>query len=567
MKDKALFLLCVMRRRARSMATLVCFVTLLMEARVVKMMEFAICNQHHLETCRFVDATMDFRDLDVVFLVSIYHVECCVCFDVFLNLKKAPPKRICDPTNFTDTPPECTFCDPNAPPASSGCFNGGICYYRPTPGVPPPGLPLCGCTYGLSPPSCFYPAPRLPLCDPYNITKTYPECQYCYPEGSPGSNGCLGYGHCELVPTSGPGIPPNFELPLCDCQGLLIPPMCVANLFDATQNSDLIPYLWVLVACYIVAIILSVLVIAQHIYYGVNYRFIFTNQTRIAGAFCIFLSALFGAMVFGINFSGLKFGFPTKATLVGDRFLTNLAVVFITIGIAISTANWIWLGSSAVTPMHKVKDQWPLPATIMVLFVSLYTIVIGTVLAWYQIYYLDSQKVVIALCGATILALLVFSLISGGAVLLTISDMEASDPKLLTKTARQLLIVGFFELIAAVSMMTVTLLPSEAYGTDVSLILGVAVFIPGLAFFFLQILLLWQFRIAVWQLRQLNPGGKPNSKTANSKTGDSHVYRSKHMMSGESAEETDGNISNSNKAKEVQDFELDSAFEKNKTVI
>jgi hypothetical protein len=66
-------------------------------------------------------------------------------------------------------PPACVYCNPLT---NEGCFNGGepgdpslllrscttlstgTCYYQSLAGVPPPGLPICGCSYAWAAPNC-----------------------------------------------------------------------------------------------------------------------------------------------------------------------------------------------------------------------------------------------------------------------------------------------------------------------------------------------------------------------------------------------------------------------------
>ena len=89
------------------------------------------------------------------------------------------PPPICNSRNASDVPPGCAFCDPRT---KNGCMNGGTCYYETRlPGVPLPGLPICGCGIKFSPPSCTFASPVLPICDPNNATHAPPSCNFCDP--------------------------------------------------------------------------------------------------------------------------------------------------------------------------------------------------------------------------------------------------------------------------------------------------------------------------------------------------------------------------------------------------
>ena len=89
------------------------------------------------------------------------------------------PPPICNSRNASDVPPGCAFCDPRT---NNGCANSGTCYYETRlPGVPLPGLPICGCGIKFSPPSCTFASPVLPICDPNNATHAPPSCNFCDP--------------------------------------------------------------------------------------------------------------------------------------------------------------------------------------------------------------------------------------------------------------------------------------------------------------------------------------------------------------------------------------------------
>jgi hypothetical protein len=134
-----------------------------------------------------------------------------------------------------------TFCQTN-PVGSQGCANNGTCYYeRNIPGVPPTGIPICGCGIKFSPPSCTFPAPALPFCDPRNGTQLPPSCNFCDPTLPQGQQGCFNGGTCYYQPLD--GVPPP-GLAVCGCSYKWAAPTCFApsqrrRLCDPTNATDI----------------------------------------------------------------------------------------------------------------------------------------------------------------------------------------------------------------------------------------------------------------------------------------------------------------------------------------
>lgn len=189
--------------------------------------------------------------------------------------------------------------------------NGGKCYMQPLPGLPT-GIPLCGCTYRWSGPTCATPSTPLRLCNPANSTdplENPPFCQvccvlesraraltrgyqYCNPDSPVATNGCLQQGRCTLA-TSIPGstlqLPPNFELPLCVCWGGIYPPQCRQTIFEVYNRTDAIAYRyesgalaldcgsplssWIWFSLFLVVGILAVALIVQHVVVGLKSEF------------------------------------------------------------------------------------------------------------------------------------------------------------------------------------------------------------------------------------------------------------------------------------------------------
>jgi hypothetical protein len=208
----------------------------------------------------------------------------------------APPLPFCNASDPTSNPPSCLYCDPRLPAGQDGCFNGGSCYYETQfPGAPPTGVPVCGCPYGFAPPSCFRAAPVLRFCNASDPTDLPPACQFCdpnVPNQPNGNNGCVDYGFCTLQSQSGPGIPPNFQLPICLCQPGLTPPQCAVPFLTALGRPDLILGRFGFGTGYLICLVLAVIVIAQHVYYAYNYKLTRTNLSKLVGSILIFSASL-----------------------------------------------------------------------------------------------------------------------------------------------------------------------------------------------------------------------------------------------------------------------------------
>lgn len=456
----------------------------------------------------------------------------------------APPKPICDPNDPTAAPPTCLYCNPIT---NQGCFNGGICYYQPIAGAPPPGVPLCGCHYGDAPPSCLNRAAPLRFCNPANATDFPPACQFCDPFQPTGSNGCLNYGFCSLQ-TFNESYPPNYELPICaTCQGIFIPPQCAATVFAVLPgtpgNANDLRYIWV--AIYVVIFVLALLVIAQHVYFGYFYKFILSNITKMTGAILCACASLCGLIYQATNPYGAIYGFPTASDVIQSNLATNFVLAFICTAIAMTTGNWIWIAYNATVPMSQSKDGWPWmsKALVAIVTVTIFACAIGfssaapTFPIGFKLIYLFSS-LVIAMC--------LFQVISGTLIIMTIRDIESSDPKLLKRTSVQLVLLSSLELIVAVLLIVLISLPASIY-TDFGIYFGLTQVLINVVLFSLLVALLVGFRIAVWQLKEValprpNTVGSATSQVTGAKRyGDSKAEEmskgtSAHSLTGEASE-------------------------------
>lgn len=419
----------------------------------------------------------------------------------------SPPLPICNASNPAEQYPSCLYCDPRLPAGEDGCFNGGSCYYETNfPGAPPTGVPVCGCPYGFAPPSCFNPAPPLRICnasDPSNPQENFPNCQYCDPALSNqpnGNNGCLDFGFCRLQALSGPGIPPNAQLPICECQLILLPPQCAQPLYPGTGNAHLVPVRWAFFTGYVIVFILAWVVIGQHFYYAVNYKLTKTNLSKLIGAVLVMVAAMVLAIDQGWNPLGQVFKFPTVYMVQSSSLLVNAYLACIAICTAINTANWIRIGLAAISPAYRGQEGWPVPSHVIVWVVVVYEVVLGIFLACWQVNE-NVFRIFLYLSAGTILVMLVFSVISGIFVLATIQNIDTADPKLLRKTASQLIVIGAME--AVCGGMLIALSAADFSGTTVITIFGLTSIFPFLVQAIFLCLLLIQFRIAIWQLKEV----------------------------------------------------------------
>jgi hypothetical protein len=246
--------------------------------------------------------------------------------------------------------------------------------------------------------------------------------------------------------------------------------------------------------------ILAWIVIAQHIYYAFNYKLTKTNLSKLMGSVLVMVAALTSGIYQAWNPFGQVVKYPTVYLVQNGSLLVNTYLACLTICVAINTANWIRIGLAAVSPAYRGNEGWPLPSHILVWTVVVYEVVLGIFLSVWQINQ-DVFRIFLYVSGATILAMLVFSLISGAFVLATIQNIDTADPKLLRKTATQLIVVGFMELIAGIMLIVLSALSFN--NTTIITIFGLTSIFPFLVQAIFLVLLLVQFRIAIWQLKEV----------------------------------------------------------------
>lgn len=363
-------------------------------------------------------------------------------------------------------------------------------------------------------------------------------CQFCDPNqpiAEDSRNGCQNFGQCVLQDLSGEGIPPNFQLPICDCQTGPVPPQCRVDYLTFFGRPDLIPVRWAWVVAYVLVLLLSVLVICQHVYYAYNYKLTNSNLAKFIGALLIFGCAVASICSEAINPRGFVYGYPTAYDVISYAISVNILLCFLTIAVAINTGNWLWIGLAAVTPAFRGRDSWGWPSIALVTVVAVSELVLGLYFSIQQPYYLLGTSLYLYISAGFLFAMLIFSVISGAFVLLTISEIDTADPKLLRNTAVQLVIVCFFELIAAIILVVIIALPADTYSSGIE-IFGVTTILPILVQCIFLTLLLVQFRIAQWQLKEVALT-RHNTMTGNqssSARNTAHSYNDEGAVSGSS---------------------------------
>lgn len=311
---------------------------------------------------------------------------------------------------------------------------------------------------------------------------------------------------------------------------------------------------WIWFSGFAVILVLALLVIIQHMYFGFFYKFTITNLFKLVGAFLVLLGLICVLIFVGVNPYGVVFGYPTKYDLIGSNISLTLSLFFIGSAISIATANWIWIAYNATVPMARVSDGWPWISKVLCFVVGTTLFVYGIASALLQV---NTQGLVNAnlyLFAALIIAMCLVAVISGALVIVTIRDIESSDPKLLKRTSIQLVTLASFEMLAAILLIVVLSLPTSVY-TTFAIYFGITQAFTYCLFYLVNLSLLLGFRIAAWQLKEVALP-RPNTVASNSgssvagskRFGDSKAESASKGVSGQSL--TDDQES---KAKPLQD--------------
>ncbi len=276
-------------------------------------------------------------------------------------------------------------------------------------------------------------------------------------------------------------------------------------------------YRWCFFAGAALITVFGLLVVAQHLYYGVYYRFTEQNKTKFLGAVTVVMSAVMNMIWLGTNPAGAVYGYNSAHDVRHNTLTVYFILYFICVGFAINTSNWIWIGLSAVSPMRRQGEGWPWSSHLVTWCTVVILFVLCLFFGCFQAVQ-ENYTVFIYIAGAWGLALCAFSVLSGVIVIATIKNIDNADPKLLFRTALQLSVTCAFQLIGCCLLIVVVSLPPSIYTTGImyenvflvfassftvfpSSYYGVSTIFPILVEYVLQVLLLLQFRIAVWQLK------------------------------------------------------------------
>lgn len=132
-----------------------------------------------------------------------------------------------------------------------------------------------------------------------------------------------------------------------------------------------------LLAFYCVPTVLALLVVIQHLYFAFNYKLTKTNISKLIGAVLILMCGIISVISQAINPQGLVFGYPTEYDAQSYILLVNALLAFLTIGVAINTANWVRVGLSAISPKYRNVEGWSWPSKLLVWFIAIYETVLG----------------------------------------------------------------------------------------------------------------------------------------------------------------------------------------------
>merc|ERR1711916_280725 len=160
---------------------------------------------------------------------------------------------------------------------------------------------------------------------------------------------------------------------------------------------------------------------------GINYKLTRANTAKLVGAVLVAGSAIASICSQAINPQGFTRGYPTPYDLISYTLPINALLCFLSICVAINTANWFWIGLAAVSPIFRGKEGWGWPSHLIVWGVTVYSVILAIYLAVVQVDQLGFDTYLYVSAG-TILVLLIFSLVSGIFVLVTISNIDHGTP-------------------------------------------------------------------------------------------------------------------------------------------
>ena len=203
----------------------------------------------------------------------------------------------------------------------------------------------------------------------------------------------------------------------------------------------------------------------------------------------------------GMNPAGIVSGYYSSYDVISTVISLYFLVTLLMICIAINTSNWIWIGLAALSTVRGAGEGWPTVSWVLTIFVSSSLTILAIFFACYQTVQ-DNYQVFFFIASGYGIVMCLFSVLSAAVVIATIKNIDNADPKLLYRTAVQVAILCFGELVASVLLIVISGLPPSTY-TNGMIYYGIGFIFPVLVLWALQLLLLLQFRIAVWQLKEV----------------------------------------------------------------
>jgi hypothetical protein len=95
-----------------------------------------------------------------------------------------------------------------------------------------------------------------------------------------------------------------------------VPPQCQVNFLDYFNRNDLISVRWFYFSMFILLMVLGIMAVGQHLYYGLFFKFTWSNLPKMVAAIFVSLAAMCQAIRNGVNPQGTVFGFPDAYSVI-----------------------------------------------------------------------------------------------------------------------------------------------------------------------------------------------------------------------------------------------------------
>lgn len=128
----------------------------------------------------------------------------------------------------------------------------------------------------------------------------------------------------------------------------------------------------------------------------------------------------------------------------------------------------------------------------------------------------DTRGLFFLITAIIVGCMLLFSVVSGALVLITINNIQTADPKLLYRTAVQLLVLSVVELLCMFCLGAVGAVTVSVATAAFSTVYGVTVVLAQLAQWVIMVALILQARLYTWQLKEM---ARPRVATLDSSKG------------------------------------------------